>query len=143
MSVEEDRPRRRFRAHTRNSIRVSRPSGSRYAGSATVSRYLRAARECCRGTPYRHWVQGHGQLLLARESLPRRLSSHPQGRSDGRPRSAKLSRPLHETGEIAFDLRTCGCHPREARKYSVEVKVVFPRCQPWWQRGWVADDLAT
>ena len=44
---------------------------------------------------------------------------------------------------LPFDLRTCGRHPREARKYSFEVKVLFPRCHAWWQRGWAADDLAT
>jgi len=86
--------------------------------------------------------QGQGQLLLSRESLPRRLSSHPQGRPDGRPRGAKHSRPVHEAGEIVFDLRAGGSHPREARQNSVEVKVLFPRRQPCWQRRWTADDLA-
>jgi len=97
---------------------------------------------CRRTIPEPVLGQGHGQLLLARESLPRRLSSHPQGRPDGRPRGAKHSRPVHEAGEIAFDLRAGGSHPREARKYSVEVKVLFPRRQPCWQRRWAADDLA-
>ena len=31
----------------------------------------------------------------------------------------------------------------EARKYSVEVKVIVPRCQPCWQRRWASDDLAS
>jgi hypothetical protein len=44
-------------------------------------------------------------------------------------------------GEIPFDLRTCRCHPREARKYIFKVKVLFPGGQPWWQGRWAADDL--
>ncbi len=80
-------------------------------------------------------------LLLAGESLPRRLPSHPEGRTDHRPRGTEFPRPLHVPTEIFFHLCAGRGHARKARENAIKVKVLFPRRHPRWHRGWTNDDL--